>query len=94
VGGKLGGLAGHSSRGWRSHWLRLEVGGGLGVMLGAVRCFQGYTQEEDDFSLSGDKNSQVGGQTVCALQSPSNLRPSEAVVVPPVWSGGQEELPA
>lgn len=53
-------------------------------MLGAVRCFQGYTQEEDDFSLSGDKNSQVGGQTVCALQSPSNLRPSEAVVVPPV----------
>ena len=33
--------AGHSGRGWRSHWLRLEVGGGLGVMLGAVRCFQG-----------------------------------------------------
>lgn len=99
MGGKLGGLAGEQGiavvvGGLTGSWLRLEVGGGLGMMLDAVRCFQACAQGEDDSSLSDGKNSQAEGKTACPLQSPSNLCSHEAVVVSSVWSGGQEELPA
>lgn len=61
MGGKLGGLAGEQGivvvvEGLTGSWLRLEVGGGVGIVLDAVRCFQAYAQGEDDSSLSDGRN--------------------------------------